>query len=41
MELNLAKAEQKQIYSLLCGLIAPRPIAWIGNLGRKENKASE
>ena len=32
MELNLAHAERKQIYSLLCGLIAPRPIAWITSL---------
>ena len=32
MELNLANAERKQIYSLLCGLIAPRPIAWITSL---------
>jgi flavin reductase (DIM6/NTAB) family NADH-FMN oxidoreductase RutF len=32
MELNLADAERKQIYSLLCGLIAPRPIAWITSL---------
>jgi flavin reductase (DIM6/NTAB) family NADH-FMN oxidoreductase RutF len=32
MELNLANVERKQIYSLLCGLIAPRPIAWITSL---------
>jgi flavin reductase (DIM6/NTAB) family NADH-FMN oxidoreductase RutF len=32
MELNLGNAERKQIYSLLCGLIAPRPIAWITSL---------
>ena len=32
MELNLANAERKQIYSLLCGLIAPRPIAWITSM---------
>jgi len=32
MELNLANAERKQIYSLLCGLIAPRPVAWITSL---------
>jgi flavin reductase (DIM6/NTAB) family NADH-FMN oxidoreductase RutF len=32
MELNLANAERQQIYSLLCGLIAPRPIAWITSM---------
>ena len=32
MELNLADADPKRIYSLLCGLIAPRPIAWITSL---------
>lgn len=32
MELNLANANQKQIYSLLGGLIAPRPIAWITSM---------
>jgi flavin reductase (DIM6/NTAB) family NADH-FMN oxidoreductase RutF len=32
MELNLANANQKQIHSLLNGLVAPRPIAWITSL---------
>ena len=32
MELNLANADRTQIYSLLCGLIAPRPIAWITSM---------
>jgi len=32
MELNLANATQKQIHSLLNGLVAPRPIAWITSL---------
>ncbi len=32
MDLNLANADPKQIYSLLCGLIAPRPIAWITSM---------
>ena len=32
MELNLANADRSQIYSLLGGLIAPRPIAWITSL---------
>ena len=32
MELNLANADRPQIYSLLCGLIAPRPIAWITSM---------
>jgi len=32
MKLDLANADRKQIYSLLCGLIAPRPIAWITSL---------
>jgi len=32
MDLNLAGADRKQISSLLCGLIAPRPIAWITSL---------
>jgi len=32
MDLDLANAEQKQIHSLLCGLIAPRPIAWITSM---------
>ena len=32
MELNLAHANQKQIHSLLNGLVAPRPIAWITSL---------
>ncbi len=39
MEIDFANANRKQIYSLLNGLVAPRPIAWItsmngpGNLG--------
>jgi len=32
MDLNLANATTKQIYSLLGGLVAPRPIAWITSL---------
>ena len=32
MDLNLANATKKQIYSLLGGLVAPRPIAWITSL---------
>ena len=32
MDLDLANATRQQIYSLLCGLIAPRPIAWITSL---------
>jgi len=32
MEINLADADRKQIYSLLCGLIAPRPIAWVTSM---------
>ena len=32
MEIKLADADPKRIYSLLCGLIAPRPIAWITSL---------
>jgi flavin reductase (DIM6/NTAB) family NADH-FMN oxidoreductase RutF len=32
MELNLANADRTQIYGLLCGLIAPRPIAWITSM---------
>jgi flavin reductase (DIM6/NTAB) family NADH-FMN oxidoreductase RutF len=32
MDLNLANATRKQIYSLLGGLVAPRPIAWITSL---------
>ena len=32
MELNLANADRPQIYSLLCGLIAPRPVAWITSI---------
>jgi len=29
MDIDFANVEPRQIYSLLCGLIAPRPIAWI------------
>jgi flavin reductase (DIM6/NTAB) family NADH-FMN oxidoreductase RutF len=32
MDLNLANANAKQIYSLLIGLVAPRPIAWITSM---------
>jgi len=32
MELNLANSNRKQIYSLLNGLVAPRPIAWITSM---------
>jgi len=32
MDLNLANASTKQIYSLLIGLVAPRPIAWITSM---------
>ena len=32
MDFNLAKAERQQIYDLLCGLVAPRPIAWITSI---------
>jgi flavin reductase (DIM6/NTAB) family NADH-FMN oxidoreductase RutF len=32
MDLNLADANPKQIYSLLIGLVAPRPIAWITSM---------
>ena len=32
MEINLANANQKQIHSLLNGLVAPRPIAWITSM---------
>jgi flavin reductase (DIM6/NTAB) family NADH-FMN oxidoreductase RutF len=32
MELNLAHANQTQIHSLLNGLVAPRPIAWITSM---------
>jgi flavin reductase (DIM6/NTAB) family NADH-FMN oxidoreductase RutF len=41
MDLNLAEASPKQIYNLLIGLVAPRPIAWITsmNLGGQLNAA--
>jgi flavin reductase (DIM6/NTAB) family NADH-FMN oxidoreductase RutF len=32
MNIDLANAEKRQIYSLLCGLIAPRPVAWITSM---------
>jgi len=32
MDINLANASTKQIYSLLNGLVAPRPIAWITSM---------
>jgi len=32
MDLELASASTKQIYNLLIGLVAPRPIAWITSL---------
>ena len=32
MDLNLANANTKQIYNLLIGLVAPRPIAWITSM---------
>jgi len=32
MDLNLANAPTKQVYSLLIGLVAPRPIAWITSM---------
>jgi flavin reductase (DIM6/NTAB) family NADH-FMN oxidoreductase RutF len=32
MDFNLASTEKQKIYDLLCGLVAPRPIAWITSL---------
>ena len=32
MDMDLANASTKQIYSLLNGLVAPRPIAWITSM---------
>jgi flavin reductase (DIM6/NTAB) family NADH-FMN oxidoreductase RutF len=32
MDLNIAQAEQKHIYNLMIGLVAPRPIAWITSM---------
>jgi flavin reductase (DIM6/NTAB) family NADH-FMN oxidoreductase RutF len=32
MDIDLANADTKQIYSLLNGLVAPRPIAWITSM---------
>jgi len=32
MDLNLAQAKPNQIYNLLIGLVAPRPIAWITSM---------
>jgi len=32
MDLNLANAKPNQIYNLLIGLVAPRPIAWITSM---------
>ncbi len=32
MDFTLANAQQKQIYNLMIGLIAPRPIAWITSM---------
>src|ERR1035438_759788 len=32
MDFNLANAGTKQIYNLMIGLVAPRPIAWITSL---------
>ena len=32
MDINLATAKKNQIYNLLIGLVAPRPIAWITSM---------
>lgn len=32
MEISLANTEKRQIYNLMIGLIAPRPIAWITSM---------
>jgi len=32
MDLNIATAETRQIYNMLIGLVAPRPIAWITSM---------
>lgn len=32
MDLNIATADTKQIYNMLIGLVAPRPIAWITSM---------
>ena len=32
MDLNIASAETRQIYNMLIGLVAPRPIAWITSM---------
>ena len=34
MDLNLANANTRQIYNLLIGLVAPRPIAWITSMNQ-------
>jgi|GEM_PF-126964 len=32
MDFDLAHTEQQHVYDLLCGLVAPRPIAWITSI---------
>ena len=32
MDIDFANTDQRRIYSLLCGLIAPRPVAWITSI---------
>jgi len=32
MDLDFATARKKQIYNMLIGLVAPRPIAWVTSI---------